>query len=305
VSRSIPQSEIKILFAQSGGICAFPACGRSLIEPGTSTDIPVIVGEMAHIVADSRQGPRGREPLSEADLNRHTNLVLVCPDHHKIIDSRPETYSVTVLRQMKVDHESRVRHAVTVPGARLPPTVKTESIHSTLLPVTHLPDAVFFATSTVVEATEEHIKTLLAYSDSRDELAPFLLRENKIFAFHDLRQAQNPFRPVTDHTTAGMLRSRDLWHDAEGKRRYVTLLNRSLFKYTSRLAIRFDPAHHRFYFPPKALGSARTIKYRSLAGRWSKRKVVWQPTKKSTGETRNYWWPRRSSSTSWRTCNGA
>lgn len=290
MSRSIPQSEIKILFAQSGGVCAFPACARSLIEPGTSTDGPVVVGEIAHIVADSRQGPRGREPLSEADLNRHTNLILVCPDHHKIIDSRPETYSVAVLRQMKLDHESRVRQAVAVPGPRPSPTLKTEAIYSTLLPATHLPDAVFFATCTVADATEEQIKKLIAYPDSRDELAPFLLRENKIFAFHDLRQAQNPFTPVADRATAGIHRSRDFWRDAEGKRRYITLLNRSLFKYTARIAVRFDPAHYRFYFPPKTLGSARTVTYRSLAGRWSRRKVVWQPTKKSTGEVRNYWW---------------
>src|SRR5262249_8282713 len=290
MSRTIPQGEMKLLFAQSGGVCAFPHCARSLVEPGSLTDGPVLVGEIAHIVSDSRQGPRGREPLSESDLNRHTNVILLCPEHHKIIDSRPETYSVGVLRQMKLDHESRVRQALAVPVPKASASPKNETIYSTLLPVTHLPDAIFFAACTVADATEDQIKKLIAYPAMRDELTPFLLREDKIYAFHDFREAGCPFSPVVDRATAGMLRSRDFWRDAEGKRRYITLLNRSLFKYTARVAVRFDPAHYRFYFPPKTLGSQRTVKYRSLAGRWSRRRVVWQPTKKSTGEVRNYWW---------------
>lgn len=290
VSRSIAQTETKLLFARSGGICAFPHCGRSLVEPGSVTDGAVVVGEIAHIVADSRQGPRGREPLSEADRNRHTNLILFCPEHHKIVDSRPETYSVAVLRQIKIAHEARVQQAVGLREPRPIVPLRTETVYSTLLPVTHLPDAVFFASCTLEDGTEDQVKKLLKYPNAYDELVPFLLRESKIFAFHDLRQTANPFSPVIDSATVGMLRSRDLWRDPEGKRRYTTLLNRSLYKYTARVAVRYDPAHYRFYFPPKTLGSQRTVSYRSLAGRWSKRKVVWQPTKKATGEARNYWW---------------
>lgn len=291
MSRNVPQSEIKLLFVQSGGICAFAQCGHLLVEPGLSAEGAVLVGEIAHIVAESRQGPRGREPLSEIDRNRHTNLVLFCPEHHKIIDSRPETFSVAVLRQIKLDHEARVRHAVsTAPAPRASAASKTETTYSTLLPITHLPDAVFFASCTLEEGGEDQIKKLIKYPNRRNELVPFLLRENKIFAFHDLREVENPFSPVTDRATAGMLRSTDLWRDAEGKRRYITLLNRSLYKYTARIDVRFDPVHRRFYFPPKVLGRPWTVKYRSLGGRWSKRKAVWQPKKKATGEIRNYWW---------------
>jgi hypothetical protein len=249
-----------------------------------------VVGEICHIVADSRQGPRGRTPLLEEDRNKHTNLILFCPKHHTVVDSRPETYSVAVLTQIKIDHESRVRKVVTVPPPPPAASSKVDTVYSTLLPVTHLPQAVFSASCTLEDGTENPVKTLIKYPNSHDELVPFLLRENKIFAFHDLRQQENPFSPVIDNASASILRSQDLWRDAEGRRRYVTLLNRSLFKYTARVAMRYDPAHYRFYFPPKTLGIPRTVKYRSLAGRWSNRKVVWQPTKKSTGETRNYWW---------------
>jgi len=74
------------LFLKSGSVCAFRGCGRSLIELGEEGDSDAIIGEMAHIVADSRQGPRGDEPLDESERNKHTNLILVCPDHHTIID---------------------------------------------------------------------------------------------------------------------------------------------------------------------------------------------------------------------------
>jgi len=59
---SIPQKEVKALCALSGGVCAFPGCGRSLVEPGTEDDDATFLGEIAHIVADSRQGPRGNSP---------------------------------------------------------------------------------------------------------------------------------------------------------------------------------------------------------------------------------------------------
>ena len=57
--RSIPDKEMKALIALSGGICAFPGCGNRLVEPGNAADPAAFLGEMAHIVPDSRQGPRG------------------------------------------------------------------------------------------------------------------------------------------------------------------------------------------------------------------------------------------------------
>jgi hypothetical protein len=112
VRQKIPDKELKLLYMKSGGICAFRACGRGLIEPGTTADEEAILGEVAHIVADSRQGPRGSEPLTEKDRGKYKNLILLCREHHKIIDSQPHTYSVAVLRQMKSDHEARVSNAL-------------------------------------------------------------------------------------------------------------------------------------------------------------------------------------------------
>lgn len=290
VSRNIPPKEIKLLCLQSGGVCAFSGCGRSLIQPGTLQDDPTVLGEIAHIVADSRQGPRGTAALTEEERDKHTNLILLCGDHHKIIDSQPNTYSILVLRQMKADHESRIRRATTPTAVESEPELKKETIHSTLLTVTHLPEAVFAAPCSFSNGEEERVRQCIIYPKRREELVPFILREKKLFAFYDLRNADNPFAAAIDLQNVEMLRATDLWRDAEGKRRYVALLNRSLYKHTARLGIYYDPAHYRFYFPATEEGKERSVRYRSLNGRLTTRKVAWRPKQKSTGEGRNFWW---------------
>ena len=145
MSRNIPDKEMKALIALSGGVCAFPGCNKRLLEPGNAADDAAFLGEMAHIVADSRQGPRGVSPMSDEDRDKHTNLVLLCGDHHTIIDAQPRTYSVSVLRRIKEDHEARIRRATSGTATAPPPALTREVIHSSLLAVTHLPAAVFAA----------------------------------------------------------------------------------------------------------------------------------------------------------------
>jgi hypothetical protein len=142
MSRSIRDREMKVLIALSGGVCAFPGCNKRLLEPDNSDDDAAFLGEMAHIVADSRQGPRGIAPMSDEDRDKHTNLLLLCGDHHKVIDSQPRTFSVCVLRRIKEDHEGRICRATSGPIPTPSITLTREVIHSSLLTVTHLPAAV-------------------------------------------------------------------------------------------------------------------------------------------------------------------
>lgn len=139
--KNIPEKEMKALIANSGGVCAFPGCAQRFVEPGNAVDDAAFLGEMAHIVADSRQGPRGNSPMSDEDRYKHTNLLLLCGDHHKVIDSQPRTYSVSVLRRMKDDHEGRIRRATGGTLAPDPAPLTREVIHSSLLAVTRGPPA--------------------------------------------------------------------------------------------------------------------------------------------------------------------
>src|SRR3989442_14479993 len=83
---NIPLKELKLLFLRSRGVCAFPNCNKLLDEPATEKDDPVVLGCIAHIIADSRQGPRGVAELNDEDRNKYGNLILLCGDHHKLID---------------------------------------------------------------------------------------------------------------------------------------------------------------------------------------------------------------------------
>src|SRR5215469_1096205 len=101
---AVSSTDMKRLLLESGGICAFRGCRRSLVGPDSPFEHGAVLAEVAHIVAESREGPRGREPLNEAARSHHENLIVLCPEHHKIIDSQPNTYSIQVLMQMKLDH---------------------------------------------------------------------------------------------------------------------------------------------------------------------------------------------------------
>lgn len=97
-----------LLFVRAGGRCEFDGCNKYLFEhPLTRTQGNY--GQLAHIVAFSQSGPRGKvtRPL---DIHSIDNLMLLCADCHKCIDTDPGRYSVEVLRTYKRDHEARIEH---------------------------------------------------------------------------------------------------------------------------------------------------------------------------------------------------
>ena len=77
---------------------------------------------MAHIVAFSRQGPRGAAGSRPAHINDVDNLMLLCPQCHKLIDDHPARFTVATLEKYKGKHEERIRH-VTGLGPDLKTTV--------------------------------------------------------------------------------------------------------------------------------------------------------------------------------------
>src|SRR5258707_376119 len=91
---AIPPREQRILSQRSGNRCAFPNCRRRLTAEDSPPDRAVILGEIAHIVAESPDGPRGDSPLSLTERNKYENLILLCNIHHQLIDDQPQTYTV-------------------------------------------------------------------------------------------------------------------------------------------------------------------------------------------------------------------
>ena len=92
---------IKKLFALSGNLCAFPGCSLPMVE-----SVGTVTGEICHIQARSRGGPRYNASLSIKDRHAFENLILLCSHHHKIIDAQPEIYTTDTLIELKSIHES-------------------------------------------------------------------------------------------------------------------------------------------------------------------------------------------------------
>jgi hypothetical protein len=81
------------------------------LTPGRGpADATVVLGEMAHIVAESLNGPRGDSTLTLEERNRAANLILLCNTHHQFIDDQGqlEIFTVERLRALKETHEQWV-----------------------------------------------------------------------------------------------------------------------------------------------------------------------------------------------------
>lgn len=107
-SRNI-DSRIRLhLFVVAGGHCEFIGCNDYLMEHHL-TFTPGNFAQAAHIVAFKRNGPRGNVPDRPKDINNITNLMLLCPKCHKLIDDHPVDFPIQKLVEMKYAHEQRVK----------------------------------------------------------------------------------------------------------------------------------------------------------------------------------------------------
>ncbi|WP_426502469.1 hypothetical protein ACPPVO_33075 [Dactylosporangium sp. McL0621] len=66
-------------------MCAFPGCRAALTAEASGADRVAALGEMAHIVGESPNGPCGGSPLTRAERERYENLFLLCGHHHELV----------------------------------------------------------------------------------------------------------------------------------------------------------------------------------------------------------------------------
>jgi hypothetical protein len=93
---------IKKLFALSGNWCAFPDCTEKMIdESGT------LIGQVCHICGDKPGSKRYDPAQTEAERQGLSNLILLCPKHHIVIDDDETRFPVSVIKQMKKRHEDK------------------------------------------------------------------------------------------------------------------------------------------------------------------------------------------------------
>ena len=112
------ESTLKKLHALSGNICAFPGCAAPIVSlSGTLT------GEIFHICARNSKGPRFRTDQSDKERHALGNLMLLCGDHHKIIDTECKIYDEEVLKEIKAIHEATAGR----------PESKLDAVHAKML----------------------------------------------------------------------------------------------------------------------------------------------------------------------------
>jgi SMODS-associated and fused to various effectors sensor domain len=105
---SIPDKVRAQLWVAAGGRCEFNCCNKPL-DRNVLTKQTLFLGQHAHIIGDSSQGPRGSEALSKKLAHDPGNLMLVCAPCHTTIDRLDVDYDVDLLRRMKKRHEDRIQ----------------------------------------------------------------------------------------------------------------------------------------------------------------------------------------------------
>lgn len=98
---------VRILCSRAAGMCQFCGCDKRLFYD-TVTLADFNNSYVAHIIASSPGGPRGSIELSHQLSNDVSNLMLMCGEHHTLIDHDKETYTVEKLKTMKTEHESKI-----------------------------------------------------------------------------------------------------------------------------------------------------------------------------------------------------
>lgn len=112
---NISDKDLKKLWGLAAGICSRPGCGQDCIVFVDAND-PTVIGEMAHVIAQSPTGPRGK-PGGGPDT--YENLVLLCPSDHRLVDKAPPgQFTEAVLHRWKEEHEAWVRERLRTPHYR-------------------------------------------------------------------------------------------------------------------------------------------------------------------------------------------
>jgi hypothetical protein len=228
------------------------------------------------------------------ERNRYENLILLCEEHHRVIDTQVATYPVQRLLQMKYDHEAMIaeatRKAVELRAGNNASSngAIVERLFSSLLPVERLPQYVF---SVEFDKPEKEAKQWLVRME-KPQAAPFICRAGRLYCFQDLRGEPGPFVDLATGLAVEREEATSWWDDPDKLRWYVALLNRTLNKLTGWRGLNLDKDHNRYFFEPDEPGKPKSIQYRPMNRSVSTIQVVWQPVTKKTQQPKNFWYHR-------------
>ncbi|GLT22069.1 hypothetical protein GCM10007933_15250 [Zoogloea oryzae] len=138
-----PQTAQRV-WSDAGARCMFEGCARDL------SHVPFYkgsarVGYLAHIIASDPRGPRGSATESHQRSNDPDNVMLLCDEHHRLIDSfAPDQYPADMLYAMRQSHRDLVRSYL---DSLAFPRAKALTLHANLAQV-----PTYFQESEFIEA---------------------------------------------------------------------------------------------------------------------------------------------------------
>lgn len=107
------------LWAKAAGRCEYAGCNKLLYKDDLTSE-EINRAFVAHIVAASPDGPRGDKTLSAQLVDDIDNVMLMCHDHHRLIDhEQVAEHTVERLREMKKKHEDRIRMVAEIDAAKV------------------------------------------------------------------------------------------------------------------------------------------------------------------------------------------
>lgn len=102
------------LLAASGGFCGNPNCHKNLFDFFESGEITNIE-ELAHIIGQKEDGPRGDDELPLTQRDEFDNIILLCPTCHTTIDKNPQLFPKETIRKWKREHQERIENLFITP----------------------------------------------------------------------------------------------------------------------------------------------------------------------------------------------
>jgi hypothetical protein len=114
----LTEADRRYIVAQSAGCCN-KCKARLFLENafGERTRL----GDDAHIVAASEDGPRGESDLDARDRASLKNVILLCKNCHAEVDQQPKQFPVASLLQMRKEHYEWVERCLGGVVENLPP----------------------------------------------------------------------------------------------------------------------------------------------------------------------------------------
>ncbi len=114
---AISEATILEVYVAAAGHCSFYGCPEGVMFESL-THKKARLGNIAHIVGDSRRGPRGDHTLSMKKRSEPENLMLMCTKHHALIDKKKHApdFPVDLLREWKQKHEERMALLTSIPA---------------------------------------------------------------------------------------------------------------------------------------------------------------------------------------------